>query len=318
MSIPEHSYSHTDSDGMLWRFEGSRPISKLADEVVAEVFGNTKMRRKKKMKTAAAKTRKTIKAQTPPEIDLSFLKKNVKVQISDELFTLPKFGIFSFENAHHIRSFVVPFQKSIVGDSSLFILNREMTLPTNSTGKGMKIIHISKPPKNYIAREEKNLLLLVPSDTVVGVFPLNRKDDRVIIVHEHTPVYFVLFHHQSAQVRNSIRISMDHGLQFSKIKKIDRSCWGCPTNIRISATYHGILPVVVQQLVHKALQSYEEVAIIAEADWETAVLEEIKPEDPLVVGLNGDKAYLLCKFQETIEENYYASEFSEQLLADEK
>lgn len=31
-------YTHKDSEGMVWRFEGSRPISKLADEVMAEVF----------------------------------------------------------------------------------------------------------------------------------------------------------------------------------------------------------------------------------------------------------------------------------------
>jgi hypothetical protein len=33
-----HTYTHMDKHGMLWRFEGSRPISKLADEAMAE-FG---------------------------------------------------------------------------------------------------------------------------------------------------------------------------------------------------------------------------------------------------------------------------------------
>ena len=33
----ENKYTHIDKDGMLWRWEGCRPISKLADEVMAEV-----------------------------------------------------------------------------------------------------------------------------------------------------------------------------------------------------------------------------------------------------------------------------------------
>ena len=30
-------YTHRDSAGMLWRFEGGRPVSKLADEVMRKV-----------------------------------------------------------------------------------------------------------------------------------------------------------------------------------------------------------------------------------------------------------------------------------------
>jgi hypothetical protein len=30
----KHIYTHKDKDGVLWRFEGGRPISKLADEVM--------------------------------------------------------------------------------------------------------------------------------------------------------------------------------------------------------------------------------------------------------------------------------------------
>lgn len=33
----ENKYTHIDKDGMLWRWEGCRPISRLADEVMAEV-----------------------------------------------------------------------------------------------------------------------------------------------------------------------------------------------------------------------------------------------------------------------------------------
>lgn len=30
----KHTYTHKDESGMLWRFVGSRPVSKLADEVM--------------------------------------------------------------------------------------------------------------------------------------------------------------------------------------------------------------------------------------------------------------------------------------------
>lgn len=30
-------YTHISSDGMLWRFDGNRPVSRLADEVMKEV-----------------------------------------------------------------------------------------------------------------------------------------------------------------------------------------------------------------------------------------------------------------------------------------
>ena len=30
-------YTHIDKDGMPWRFEGSRPVSKLADDVMQSV-----------------------------------------------------------------------------------------------------------------------------------------------------------------------------------------------------------------------------------------------------------------------------------------
>jgi hypothetical protein len=37
------TYTHKDKDGVPWRFENGRPISKLADEVVEEVFGKEKV-----------------------------------------------------------------------------------------------------------------------------------------------------------------------------------------------------------------------------------------------------------------------------------
>jgi hypothetical protein len=30
-------YTHRDKDGMLWRFNGGRPVSKLADDVMRKV-----------------------------------------------------------------------------------------------------------------------------------------------------------------------------------------------------------------------------------------------------------------------------------------
>lgn len=42
-------YTHIDTNGMAWRFEGSRPVSALADKVMKEVFQkDTKNKKKRK------------------------------------------------------------------------------------------------------------------------------------------------------------------------------------------------------------------------------------------------------------------------------
>jgi len=33
----KHEYTHQDEAGLLWRFEGSRPISQLMDRVIADI-----------------------------------------------------------------------------------------------------------------------------------------------------------------------------------------------------------------------------------------------------------------------------------------
>ncbi len=35
--MPTYTYTHKDKDGVLWRFEGSRPISEIADRVMADL-----------------------------------------------------------------------------------------------------------------------------------------------------------------------------------------------------------------------------------------------------------------------------------------
>jgi hypothetical protein len=35
--VKQPVYTHRDSSGMAWRFEGSRPVSALADQVMREV-----------------------------------------------------------------------------------------------------------------------------------------------------------------------------------------------------------------------------------------------------------------------------------------
>jgi hypothetical protein len=41
LHIPEHNskhiYTHKDKDGVLWRFEGGRPVSIIADEIMEEI-----------------------------------------------------------------------------------------------------------------------------------------------------------------------------------------------------------------------------------------------------------------------------------------
>jgi hypothetical protein len=40
--VAQRIYTHKDKDGVLWRFEGSRPISKLADDIMDEFGFNEK------------------------------------------------------------------------------------------------------------------------------------------------------------------------------------------------------------------------------------------------------------------------------------
>jgi hypothetical protein len=40
--MAKRSYTHTDGSGMPWRMEGSRPVSALADKVMAEVTKPTR------------------------------------------------------------------------------------------------------------------------------------------------------------------------------------------------------------------------------------------------------------------------------------
>lgn len=40
------NYTHRDSAGIRWRFEGSRPVSELADKTMADVLRDEKRRSK--------------------------------------------------------------------------------------------------------------------------------------------------------------------------------------------------------------------------------------------------------------------------------
>jgi hypothetical protein len=49
-------YTHRDAGGMLWRFQGSRPISALADEVMARVLADEAMVSKVKKRPLKKRT----------------------------------------------------------------------------------------------------------------------------------------------------------------------------------------------------------------------------------------------------------------------
>jgi hypothetical protein len=62
----EKEYTHIDKDGVLWRFEDGRPVSKIADEVIEEVFGD-----KKEIFSCEALPMREILAKRLPALDLS-------------------------------------------------------------------------------------------------------------------------------------------------------------------------------------------------------------------------------------------------------
>jgi hypothetical protein len=53
--MPKRTYTHVDAQGMKWRFDGSRPVSALADSIMDAEFSskvwkhhNDKMKKKNK------------------------------------------------------------------------------------------------------------------------------------------------------------------------------------------------------------------------------------------------------------------------------
>lgn len=299
-------YSHIDDSGMLWRFEGGRPISRLADEVMQSVWDERGdiMR----LQTIAKKAVKSSGKKTVPELDLSFLSSHRTLRFADSDFAVPVFGVFRFDNAHALGSCCVQFSRSEFAEDLGYCIDRSLILG-----------HLDEESRPYVllcgrcSRAWEGMNLSGGKMTVVASVSrpvvLREGDKRVTLIQRGQMLITPRILGGIATTDKYLLRALDRDWQFTHL---EHSCYGIyrHSTIQISATYDGVLPVSVQQLTHKAKRDYEEVVLIAEANWEVEEVEEIRPVDPLVVGIKKDKAYLLCKFEETIEENYYAREFS--------
>jgi len=56
------NYTHRDENGMQWRFEGSHPVSALADEVMARVLADEALSAKVKKRPLKKNPVKRVKA----------------------------------------------------------------------------------------------------------------------------------------------------------------------------------------------------------------------------------------------------------------
>ncbi len=63
-----HTYTHQDKDGVLWRFEGGRPISEIADRVMADMSLLRELPSEEELKEAMAPF------YTPPKEDPDMLR----------------------------------------------------------------------------------------------------------------------------------------------------------------------------------------------------------------------------------------------------
>ena len=56
--MQDRKYTHTDAQGIRWRFEGSRPVSEIADTVMDKVFAGKRDQKQLHTKTKHTKARK--------------------------------------------------------------------------------------------------------------------------------------------------------------------------------------------------------------------------------------------------------------------
>ncbi|HIJ71140.1 MAG TPA: hypothetical protein HPP87_07230 [Planctomycetes bacterium] len=277
-------YTHQDADGLLWRLEEGRTISQLADEACDEVFSQ---QRKGK--------------NGPPKIDLSFLKTHTTTSRKGEQYIVPEFGVYSFKGAHALEPFIIRMATK-KAQRPLYIIQRKYRIDADMCNKKILLVEVSGDNNYY----PKDGLFCVPDYQQATEIDLDGMDVSLI---EEQAVYREVCVDTHPLIEKHLLRAMDRDNQYISLKGFFRAA-GCHVNtIQIRSMYTGILPVEVQQLVHRAKRKYRDVVLIAEAVWSEAEVE-ILPVDPLIVGLTDDRADLLCKFEETIEENYMSSEFA--------
>lgn len=74
---------------------------------------------------------------------------------------------------------------------------------------------------------------------------------------------------------------------------------------QIKSTFAGIIPNATKDRIEEAAKGFDEIALIAEATWQ----EEKIQTDPLIVGVLGDKAYLIDHFDATEKEKMVLEKF---------
>ena len=81
--------------------------------------------------------------------------------------------------------------------------------------------------------------------------------------------------------------------------------WPSSPSYDLSASFSGVLPTNTKRILKEAVECFDEVNIIAEADWE---IKRVRLE-PFLVGVHKDEVFLLDHFDTSNLEKYVLSEF---------
>ncbi|HIJ71141.1 MAG TPA: hypothetical protein HPP87_07235 [Planctomycetes bacterium] len=282
------------TNGLSWRFEDGKPVSTLADEVVREVF-------------LAEKQKDRGKRGGPPAIDLSFLKKRTSITYKSEKYFVPFFAVYAFRSAHHLNPCTVKMKMSRLA-CPCYIVNRKYCVPADECGNKMLLITLPHEDAYYSTNSSGKEMLAVLNYKSSHVFDLAKQNNAAFVpANGQVKTTNVGVH---PLIDAHLLNAMNYGNQYKLLLEFGFPGHYSTANVVIKSVYNGILPVEVQQLVHKAKREYTDVVLVSEAAWEKPEVSDISPVDPLIIGLTDDRADLLCKFEETIEEHYMSSEFT--------
>jgi hypothetical protein len=86
---------------------------------------------------------------------------------------------------------------------------------------------------------------------------------------------------------------------------------GALTEVRLRTQYTGAMPAKTRRIIRENKSRFDHMFLVVEAEQWSKEVVKIRPADPLLIGVIGDRAWLLDKFDLTAKENWAASEFIE-------
>lgn len=218
-----------------------------------------------------------IKTTGYPEIDLSFLTKSYDKKIGeasidfrsskkkDVFIKIPAFSVYPF-----------------FGENNKFSIGYSIRITSSSNEDYRNLnISISLPP--YSIQDQPNQKILIKNivKSMIAPFKFSYKD------------------YSGNCVSNEIA---KEDLP-KELEEITRN-WYKPLSLELTSQFNGLIPQKVKEKVKKSQDYFtkEDIYLIAETKPEEWGVKEVK-HDPLVIGMNNEKAYIIDHFNCTPLEN---------------